>query len=436
MSSPTELLDNAVEAAKKAVQFDQECQLNIAAYYYEAAARLLEQAAISDPDRAETLNGKATEYKNRANELQNKTPQENKIAIDEDEQGDKADAVKLYTQAIEYITQYPDLMQGELKTFILRALDRAEELKGIKKNDSPTTSTPLFSPSCPTPAPILPPNIINQKPMSTVVPKSKPGLHRGSSAHLQVSGQDTYTDEEKLVLLHSSKINKRDYMPFMSVDLAERFQYAIPFTDKDGLLILSPKQKRDFHRFVRPEELCTDPCIVYGSAPNYLSIKQTVISDCSFVASLAVSASYESRFGRKLITTIIYPQTKDKKPVYNPFGKYMIKLHFNGVARKVIIDDTFPIDRYGRLLCSYSSNKSEFWISLLEKAYMKVMGGYDFPGSNSNIDLHALTGWVPERVAVRLKESDFNKDSLFATLESRLAKGDVLVTVATGRIVR
>lgn len=46
--------------------------------------------------------------------------------------------------------------------------------------------------------------------------------------------------------------------------------------------------------------------------------------------------------------------------------------------------------------------------------------------------MHALTGWIPERVAIRKNEPDFNKDALFATLESRLAKGDVLVTVATG----
>ncbi|KAJ8965118.1 hypothetical protein NQ314_004343 [Rhamnusium bicolor] len=452
MSSPTDLLGNAVEAAKKAVQFDQEGETNISAYYYEAAARLLEQAAIvSSPESIEPLKEKADEYKNRANELKTKTPEESKIvesdgnrsklkqcyfllqqAIDEDEQGEREDAVELYTKAIEYITQFPDLMQGELKALTLRALDRAEELKERPLVYIINSFNTLDTDVCFNP----PDNVVQQKPTSSVIvpTRQKPELHRGSSAHLQISGQDTYSEEEKLVLLYTSKINKRDYVPFMSVDLSERFQYSIPFTDKDGYLTLSPKQKRDFYKFVRPDELSSDPCIVYGPAPNYLSIKQTVISDCSFVASLAVSASYEKRFGRKLVTAIIYPQSKDKRPVYNPFSKYMIKLHINGVARKVIIDDYFPIDRFGRLLCSYSSNKNEFWISLLEKAYMKVMGGYDFPGSNSNIDLHALTGWVPERVAIRMKEADFNKDSLFATLESRLAKGDVLVTVATGEL--
>ncbi|KAI5646650.1 calpain family cysteine protease domain-containing protein [Phthorimaea operculella] len=99
---------------------------------------------------------------------------------------------------------------------------------------------------------------------------------------------------------------------------------------------------------------------------------------------------------------------------------------------EVIIDDRLPYSRHGRLLCSYSSNNNEFWVSMLEKAYMKVMGGYDFPGSNSNIDLHALTGWIPQRCAIRNGESDFNADALYDTIQSRLARGDVLVTVATG----
>ena len=221
------------------------------------------------------------------------------------------------------------------------------------------------------------------------------------------------------------------------------------------------------------------------------------------MSSLMVSALYEKKFKKKLISNIIYPQNKAGDPVYNPCGKYMIKLHINGVRRKVcllhftsflanisplthpflqvmsslprvilpnhqtifnclqvIIDDYFPIDDHGSLLCSYSSKSDEFWVSLLEKSYMKVMGGYDFPGSNSvcykhfltslfslysfllssslvlisiqSIDLHALTGWIPERMSTR--DETFNGEKVFSSLIDRHRKGDVLITAATGEL--
>lgn len=152
---------------------------------------------------------------------------------------------------------------------------------------------------------------------------------------------------------------------------------------QDGMLELAPKQKRDLIEWRRISELCESPRLVTGDCVDFQSIKQTVVSDCSFVASLSVSALFEKRFGKALITSIIYPRNSKNEPIYNSSGKYSIKLHINGIPRKVVIDDYLPVGRYNQLLCSYSNNKNEFWVSLLEKAYMKVMGGYDFPGSNS-----------------------------------------------------
>lgn len=401
MSSPCQFLEDAVAAAKRAVEFDQNRQIDPAVYFYMVSSQLLLKAAqLSSEEKAVSLRQKANEYKKRANTLETEKNcihisqgDENTLklkrfrflmqqALDADAAEIKDTAIELYTNAIEFITKNPELMQGEVKGLAIQALERAETLKGIKNEVSEVSSPPPSNISNSVSSELDNKSLFTNKSHSVPV-TARPNLHRGSSISLTVSGRDTYSEEEKLVLCRTSVINRREYVPFMHIDLSEKFQYAIPFTDKDGYLTLSPKQKRDFFKWVRPDEISKEPCIVCGNNPDYFSIKQTIVSDCSFVASLAVSASYEKRFGKKIVTAIIYPRSKDKKPLCNPFGKYMIKLHLNGITRKVIIDDYLPMNKYGQLLCSYSSNKNEFWISLLEKAYMKVMGGYDFPGSNS-----------------------------------------------------
>lgn len=48
--------------------------------------------------------------------------------------------------------------------------------------------------------------------------------------------------------------------------------------------------------------------------------------------------------------------------------------------------------------------------------------------------MHALTGWIPERIAIRSKDESFNADAAFDRLESGLAHGRCLLTVATGEL--
>lgn len=51
-----------------------------------------------------------------------------------------------------------------------------------------------------------------------------------------------------------------------------------------------------------------------------------------------------------------------------------------------------------------------------------------------NIDLHALTGWIPERCAIGPSEENFNAEAAFERLSSGLEHGKCLITVATGNL--
>uniref|UniRef100_A0A8C7ILV2 Calpain 7 n=1 Tax=Oncorhynchus kisutch TaxID=8019 RepID=A0A8C7ILV2_ONCKI len=448
----TALEHDAVKFAKTAVICDQNGKYNEAVFYYKEAAQALIYAGMAG-SKLEGIQDKVNEYLDRVQALHNAVqaqssdPLKSKQQVDlerahflvtqafeEDEKGNGDEAIELYTQAVELCIQTShdttdQGLQGKLKQLARQALDRAEGLKE-SKSASPLAQSPQDRPGPSGAKPSGGPFPVRQffplGPDFSLQDRPQPVRPVQSS---EPQGQ-RYTSEEIEVLRSTSKINSIPFVPFMSVDLKERFAFPVPFSDKLGKLALSPKQKTIFSRWVRPDEICNNPTMILSVSS--FSIKQTVVSDCSFVASLAISAAYERRYNKKLITSIIYPQNRRGEPEYNPCGKYMVKLHINGVPRKVIIDDFLPCGQNGELLCSYSSNRNELWVSLIEKAYMKVMGGYDFPGSNSNIDLHALTGWIPERIAMHSDNQSFIKDDTFRMLYQRFHRGDVLITTATG----
>ncbi|XP_018418260.1 PREDICTED: calpain-7 [Nanorana parkeri] len=434
---------DALKFAKLAVINDQIGKYKEAVFFYKEAAQALIYAEMAG-STLDNIQGKINEYQDRVQALFNAVQAQNietlkskqqldlerarflvTQAFEEDDKGNAEEAIELYSEAVELcLTTSNETtdqnLQTKLKQLARQALDRAESLKESTSKSSAKDKISVLKPSQPARQyfPLGPDFSLNDKP-----PTAKP-------AQSNEPPRQRYTSEEIEVLRKTSKINGIEYVPFMSVDLKERFAFPMPYSDKYGKLALSPKQKAMFSRWMRPDEITNNPTMIY--TVSSFSIKQTIVSDCSFVASLAISAAYERRYNKKLITSIIFPQNKKGEPEYNPCGKYMVKLHINGVPRKVIIDDFLPVDHNGELLCSYSNNKNELWVSLIEKAYMKVMGGYDFPGSNSNIDLHALTGWIPERIAMHSGNQAFDKESTFRMLYQRFHKGDALITTATG----
>lgn len=458
---------DAVEFASRAVQFDKEGSAGPAAFYYREAAQALQSALLSGSQLA-GISEKSSEYLDRAEELWKQASgnthqqvsssvQQLELdrakfllgqALDEDEAEHWQEALELYTHAIELCLQARGTtedksLQEKLASIATRGLERAECLKVKLSSEStirPAPSAPFLQGArSPGPARLGPRRVLSPVSSEALSPDQSSRLGpngegaQAPKSKLLVSGSDGYTREEIEVLRKTSLINGREYVPFLATDRQDRFAFKLPFCDPEGKLSLSPKQRDSFSHWVRPEDICYDPKVI--ELVDCFSIRQTVVSDCSFVASLAVSALYEKRFKKKIITSIIYPQNRQGLPVYNPCGKYTIKLNINGVPRKVVIDDQLPMGKRSELLCSYSNNKNEFWVSLLEKAYMKVMGGYDFPGSNSNIDLHALTGWIPERVSLHGgREVPLDREALFVKLLDRHQRGDVLVTLATGEL--
>lgn len=350
-------------------------------------------------------------------------------ALDLDESGKTASATAvymesadLYLQAIQLCKKHPESssLAANLERCLRQTIDRIEEIKHPKQDHN----------------------------------------DRKLEKMQQIPSHHSLTSEEIAVLKQSSLIASGLFLPWSDQDAQKlaadcaRSQSTL-FTDPDGFLPLSSKQKKRFHRWARPSEILRvrqQHCVlgsvvkavpgkaVMVKAITPYTIQQRYVTDCSFIASLCICATFERRFRKRLITSILHPQDVNGELIYNPAGKYMVKLWLNGVARCVLIDDFLPIDKQGNLLCSQTTNSSanslELWVCLIEKAYMKLCGGYDFPGSNSGVDLFSLTGWIPERILFakdpnNVKDYETPAERAWERIYSANSYGDCLITVST-----
>jgi hypothetical protein len=147
------------------------------------------------------------------------------------------------------------------------------------------------------------------------------------------------------------------------------------------------------HRLKQAEQLSALP-----EAPPFL---MTALDS----ALLAVEQAQRYIPAGSYLWELVHPHAPGTcHPVYNPFGKYAVKLFVAGAYRKVVVDDRLPVDVLGRPLLATTSRK-ELWPALLGKAIIKALGpvtGAQALATSPDLIVSVLLGnWVPQYLSPR-----------------------------------
>ncbi|KAI0690918.1 hypothetical protein C8T65DRAFT_87074 [Cerioporus squamosus] len=228
---------------------------------------------------------------------------------------------------------------------------------------------------------------------------------------------DLSAGEQMYVLRRSSLINQGFFPPWDSQESPTPSSEQPPLTTEQ---IAQSASWRRFRSHCEPDSQEG----AYDLDPQ--GVTQHIVSDCSVCAAMVVAIDHDRRFSSKMILSSLHSQAES--------GQFQCKLLFNGTFRRVCIDDQLPAYPDGTLMCVSTGTKGHLWPSLIEKAYMKLTGGYDFVGSDSSTDLHALAGWIPE--ALDMKGSHFQRERTWNRLMKGYTSGKCVATLGTGEQVR
>ncbi|ORC88397.1 calpain-like cysteine peptidase [Trypanosoma theileri] len=108
---------------------------------------------------------------------------------------------------------------------------------------------------------------------------------------------------------------------------------------------------------------------------------------------------------KEYLWELVYPHAPGTcHPVYNPYGKYVVRLFIDGAFRQVMIDDYMPVDALGRSFLTFTSQK-EIWPALLAKAIFMALGtNRHLLFTDPETIVSCLKGeWVPQHINPRIQ---------------------------------
>ncbi|KAI8634813.1 PALB protein [Xylariaceae sp. FL1651] len=243
---------------------------------------------------------------------------------------------------------------------------------------------------------------------------------------------------EKSLLYRNSRLHGNTFPPWESDPDPASFHgdtYSDPST-----FTLSHRQRAVFAGWKRPTEIIEvsrpggDRIATIIEATDDHDLVQDITTDCSVVASLCASMKHLQPGPQSILPALMFPVSPENgQPQISANGRYIFRMFFNGCFRKVVIDDRLPASSSERTLYVVDrQNPSLIWPALIEKAYLKIRGGYDFPGSNSGTDLSILTGWIPQQLFLQSDEVDWN--ATWRRVKKAYDYGDVVITLGTGHL--
>ncbi|KAI0741055.1 hypothetical protein C8Q76DRAFT_609267, partial [Earliella scabrosa] len=240
--------------------------------------------------------------------------------------------------------------------------------------------------------------------------------------------KNEFADGEQRYVLQKSSLINQGFFPIW--DSSER-----PSSSSEQPP-LSREQLQHGASWKRPVHGATSASVVSGHELHPEDIVQHIVSDCSVCGAIVVAIDHHRRRGSKarssypdlqLILSSLYPQDEHGLPAISDTGQYHVKTFYNGAYRRVSIDDQLPAYPDGTLMCVSTGDRGHIWPSLVEKAYMKLAGGYDFIGS-------ALAGWIPE--VLDIKGPHFQREKTWDRLIRGYTTGNCVATLGTGELVR